>query len=458
MGVCTMHELRSSMRPRPVFWAILGLAIAIRLFLLPIPNTDDDIVFQTWSRIVTVEGFHTIYDVYDPVENPPRECQYPPGYLYVLWLVGTFYQHFFSHGFQQETILFLMILRLPTVLADLGLGVMIFLTLGRWWGARAAHVAFAAYVLSPAMILDSTIVTQIDSVQSLLMVGTILLLVAGKDTWAIACLALAALTKLQAVILAPLVLITVAGRGNWRALLRGAAASAAVFFTLALPFILNHKTPELIRTLVTPVGTLPFLSGNAFNLWWLVSGGHGWQPDTGPFLGFLTPRHLGLAMLGTAVLLAVCRVYFDRSRDSILLGAAFTCFSFYVVCTEMTERYVLESLPLFLLLAPSARRFARIYGLLAVTVFINLYLVFPLLRISPWDALNLPHSNFFYYLQPEVASPLPVLSLDSLASPTISRYISIGVSVIHVMMLGYLAITVTTWRRSAPHPQRLPDS
>jgi len=255
-----MQEPRSSMRPRPVFWAILGLAIAIRVFLLPIPSINDDFFLHTWSRIVTVEGFHTIYNVYDPVDNPPRECQYPPGYLYVLWLVGKIYQHFFSAGFQQETILFLIMLRIPTVLADLALGVIIFRVIGRWWGAQAAHAAFAAYVLSPAMILDSTIVTQIDSVQSLLMVGTVLLLVAGKDTWAIACLALAALTKPQAVILAPLVLTAVARRGNWRALIRGAGASAAIFLTLALPFILNNKTPELVRTLVTPVGIIPVLS------------------------------------------------------------------------------------------------------------------------------------------------------------------------------------------------------
>ena len=310
------------------------------------------------------------------------------------------------------------------MLADLALGVIIFRAIGRWWGARAAHIAFAAYVLSPAMILDSTIVTQIDSVQSLLMVGTVLLLVAGKDTEAIACLALAAFTKPQAVILAPLVLTVVARRGNWRALICGAGASAAIFLTLSLPFILYHKMPELIRTLVTPVGTLPSLSANAFNLWWLASGGNNWQSDTVPFLGFLTPRFLGLVMLGTAAASASCRVYFDRSRDSIILSAAFVCFSFYAVCTEMTERYVLVVLPFFLLIAPSARRFAGIYLLLAVTAFINLYIVYPLLRISPWDALNLPHSNIFYYRQPNVATPLPpVFFLDSL-SPTFLHDIS----------------------------------
>ena len=163
-------------------------------------------------------------------------------------------------------------------------------------------------------------------------------------------------------------------------------------------------------------------------------------------------------MLGTAAMLASYRVYSDRSRDSIILSAAFVCFSFYAVCTEMTERYVLVALPFFLLIAPSDRKFARIYGLLAVTAFINLYSVFPPLRIPPWDALNLPHSNILYYRRPDVALPLPVLSLDSLVSPIIVRYVSIGISVIHVMMLVYFAITVVTWRRSAPIPQYMPDS
>jgi hypothetical protein len=283
-----------------VFWLVLGLAVVVRLVLLPIPNTDDDFHFQTWSRIVTLEGIHTIYDVYDPVSNPYNECQYPPGYLYVLWAAGKIYQHFFSPVFQQESILFLIILRIPTVLADLALGILIFIVLRRWSGARAANIAFGVYALSPLMILDSTIVTQIDSVQSLLMVGTILLLVSGKDTMAIACLAVALLTKLQAVILVPLVLFTVAQRGHWQSLVRGAAMSAGIFLLLALPFILHGRIYELFRTLLTPIGTLPFLSLNAFNPWWLIQGSNGFQPDSVVLLGFVTPRLIGLALMAAA--------------------------------------------------------------------------------------------------------------------------------------------------------------
>jgi Gpi18-like mannosyltransferase len=434
------------MHPGRAFWIVLGLALIIRLAVLPIPNTDNDTAFQTWSRVITMDGIYTIYDVYDPAVKVDRECQYPPMYLYVLWASGKVYQHFFSPLFVQESILFLIILRLPLVLADLALAILIFMMLRRWSGARAALVAFAVYALAPAMILDSTIVTQIDSVQILLMVGTILLLVSGKDTMAVVCLAVAVLTKLQAVILVPLVLFTVAQRGHWRSLVRGAAISAGIFLLLALPFILHGRIYQLFRVLLTPVGTAPFLSLNAFNVWWLISGGYGWQPDSVALLGFVTPRLIGLALLATAVVFGLYRIRVDVSRDSVILVAAFTCLVFFMVCTEMTERYILPTLPLLLLLAPGKRRFAWLYGLLSVTVFINLYTVFPLLRLSPWDALRLPHSNFYYYLQPHVNIRLSVLHL---ASGRILHILSLLVSVVHVAVLAYCAYLVWPRRNHA---------
>ena len=99
-----MNALRFLSRPGTGFWILLALALVPRILLLPIPNTDNDIVFQTWSRIVTVEGFSKIYDRYDPTGSPPRECQYPPGYLYVLWTVGQIYREAFSPGYDPRTI------------------------------------------------------------------------------------------------------------------------------------------------------------------------------------------------------------------------------------------------------------------------------------------------------------------------------------------------------------------
>jgi Gpi18-like mannosyltransferase len=431
------------------FWAVFGVALAIRALLLPIPNTDDDVVFQTWSRVVTVEGFHTIYDVYDPIENVPRECQYPPAYLYVLWLAGTAYQQLLSPAFVQETIAFLMILRIPTVLADMALGCLIFVVVGRWWGARAALWAFAAHALSPAMILDSTIITQIDSVQALVMVSTVLLLATGRHAASIACLALAALTKPQAVILAPLVLMVVIRSRDWSGLIRGGLGAAGVFGLLAIPFMLNDRMPELIRTLVTPVGTAPYLSLNAFNLWWLVSLGNGWRLDTVPIAGPVTPRLLGLALFGIAVGLALYRLYRDQSRDSILLSAAFISLAFFVVCTEMTERYVIAALPFVLLLAPSARTFVTLYGILAATAFVNLYAVFPLVQIAPWDALRLPHSNYFFYVQRDSAALLQPLVLFSRKSDAL---LPLWIGAIHVIVLVYLATLVWPGRRRSVAP------
>ena len=431
-------------RPHRGFWLVLAAAVVLRALLLPIPNVDNDFVFQSWSRTVTVDGFHTIYDVYVPDGNPSDECQYPPGYLYVLRGVGGIYQALFSPDYDPGTILLLILLRLPTVLADLALGVLLFLCLGRWGGTRAAHLGFAAYVLCPAMIWDSTIITQIDSVQSLLMVGTVLLLAGGRNTAAIACLALAALTKHQAAVLAPLVLFVVIRRRAWRSILVGGAISLAILLLLSLPFLLNGRTAELVRVLTTPVGTAPYVSLNAYNLWCVASLGKCWVEDTRVIFNFISCRTAGLLFLGMAVLLSLYRLYRDLSRDSILLAAMWTCFAFFMLCTEMTERYILVVLPLVLLLTPSSRTYAWLYGLLAVTAFINLYIVFPLVTVSPWDALSLPHSNFLYYTQPGIDSPLPVLAPWSKLARTIAAVI---VALVNMGLLGYVALKVWPHRR-----------
>jgi Gpi18-like mannosyltransferase len=416
------------------FWLILAAAILLRLALLPIPNTDNDFVFQSWSRRITMQGISGIYNVFDAARNPLTECQYPPGYLYAMWAVGKVYQGAFSPQYDPRTITLLMLLRVPTLLADLALAVLLYLALLRGAGGRAALLGFAAILFTPAMFLDATIVTQIDAVQSLLMVGSVLLLLGGRGSLSIAALALAALTKPQAAVLAPLVAVVVLRRDGWRAFLRGAAGAIAVFAVLSLPFVLNGKLPELFRTLLRPVGVSPYVSLNAYNFWWLVTGGNGWGLDTEALLGPVTYRAVGLLLLAAAVGTALVRVWRDTSSRTVLTAALWTTFSFFLLPTEMTERYVLVSIPLALLLAPASRAHRAFFVALAVTASINIYLIFPLVKIAPWDALQLPHSNFHWYLAPGRRA-LPVLAPWS---ETGARILSVVVALVHVAMLGFL--------------------
>lgn len=424
-------------RPGRWFWLVLAGGLVARLVLLPIPNTDDDTVFQTWSRVVTVDGFHTIYDVYDPVGNPMRECQYPPGYLYVLWLVGTVYQLALSPEFQQETIAFLMMLRVPTVVADLALGALLFFSVRSWRGPLAAIAVHATYTFLPATVLDSTIVTQIDAVQSLLMVTTILLLVGGRTAASVACLTLAILTKPQTAILVPVVFGTAVLNRSWRQLVQGILASAGVALALSLPFLLNGRAAELVRVLVTPVGTAPYLSLNAYNFWWLVMIGDGWQSDADPLIGGVSGRVVGLVMFGLATAAALVLIARDRGRETILLASAFVAFSFFMLCTEMTERYSLACVPFFLLLAPSGWGYRWISALLAITVSLNLYLVFPVVALTPGEALQLPHSNFFYYVDHD---PLPVARLFSEGGKELaSMWIAAAHTAVWIFVAGLVA-------------------
>jgi len=429
----TAPPARAPGRPRVLLYLLLAAGLAVRLPLLPLPNTDNDFVFQTWSWMVATQGIHTIYDEFDSPDHD-RQCQYPPGYLYVLWLVGKLYSRLLSPEFSIHTIAYLVMLRIPTVMADLATSWLVYRTLEDRAGPRLATGALAASLFSPVMILDSTIVTQIDAVQSLLGLLGVVLLAAGRPVAAIATLALGVLTKPQLVILAPLFVAVVLSRHGMGALVRGAAAAAAVFFALAVPFLLHGRTAELVRTLTGVVGVAPFVSLNAYNFWWIVTGGDGWRPDTDAVLGSSTYRHVGLALLVLALSLGLRRVIRERGRESVVLSAVWTIFAFFMLATEVTERYALGVLPLLLLLVPFGRFYAWLYAVLSVTLFVNLYLVFPLVGVSPWAALSLPHSNFLYYAPPR-AQPLPVLLPDW---PGTLRAVSLAIAGIHMVVLGLL--------------------
>ncbi len=162
-----------------------------------------------------------------------------------------------------------------------------------------------------------------------------------------------------------------------------------------------------------------------------------------------------MALLLAALALGIHRVHRSYDRHSILLAATWTTYSFFVLPTEMTERYLLVSIPLLILLAPYRREWFLLAGVVTVTAFANLYLVFPLVRIAPWDALELPHSNFYYYLRPAHGPPLPVLAPWS---EEVKRGISIAVAAVHVLVLALLAVRIGRGvpAEKEPGPETIP--
>lgn len=209
---------------------------------------------------------------------------------------------------------------------------------------------------------------------------------------------LALLTKTQAITIAPL-LALLAWWGGWRALLRWGGAVVAVMAAGLLPFWFGGAAQSLRSLYLDAVGYYPAMSMNAYNPWFIAHIrtrellGY-WVEDSTALLGPVTIRHVGMALVIGYALLVLLILYrrwrapsghpaagADAAQQiGTFFAAGLLIFGFFMLATEMHERYILPALAPLALAAALLRPARLPFVLLSATIFLNLIHVLPLTR------------------------------------------------------------------------------
>ena len=185
---------------------MLALGLALRFIiayvLLPGSGFGTDIIsFQGWAGRLATEGPGT------PL--PERVHRLHPGYMYVLWLIGSVAPWLGGIG---------DLIKLPPILADAAIGYLAW-SMARELGARQSVALLAAlfFILNPVSWFDSAVWGQVDSF------GVVFLLLGLRELWrdrperAAIFTMIAAVIKPQLGILVPLVAIITIRRALWPA-------------------------------------------------------------------------------------------------------------------------------------------------------------------------------------------------------------------------------------------------
>ena len=144
-------------RDRSLVWAlaILGAVAIVKLALLPwFDGYHNDIAsYESWALQMASEGPAGIY-------RAGYFLDYPPGYLYALWLMGIVANATGAGG-----VILRMIVEAPALMADFVLALLVFIFVRRTAPARraAAYVAMLLVALNPALGFDTIIWGQSDS-------------------------------------------------------------------------------------------------------------------------------------------------------------------------------------------------------------------------------------------------------------------------------------------------------
>ena len=304
--------------------------------------------------------------------SPGYFADYPPGYIYLLWLIGTL-RNVFGLAFDSPS--FLVLLKLPAILADAAT-VWLFYRLALRQGKGGIPLALAAlYAFNPAVILDSSVWGQVDSVLTFFIVSGVLLLEQSAAGAAV-CFTVALLVKPQALIFAPLPLLFFAFRiwrrtpQGWADLLVFAGAAIITFCLGIFPFAAHQDPGWIISKYGSTLASYPYATLNAGNLFALA--GANLAPVSQPFL-WLPYAVWGNVFIVLSVLFTAWVLLRGKESARFWYAPLFLGASVFVLAAKMHERYLFPALALALgfHILSRDRRALLLFAGFSVTQFFN---------------------------------------------------------------------------------------
>ncbi len=354
---------RDSGRLRALAW--LGVILAVKLLLLPVfPGYWNDIRCWTlWSMGMTYAGPSGIYTY-----SSHPVCDYPPGYLYVLWLCGSLATAFGPPSYE--------VLRLttetPALVLDFVLGLTIFAAIRRLDPSRLALAGALLFALNPGLLFDTVVWGQCDSALALPILLSVLLVLDSRHAlgWAIA--AVAVLVKPQGLFLLPVL--------AWWTLLEArpakyagiAAAFAGTLIAGIAPFQIGRPWGFMLQLYFAAVERYRYTSAGGFNLLALVAGSR--VPDSTTVIG------IRAFVLATGLFLAIYplvafMLYRKRTPRMLLFAVFLVYLAMFVVAPHVHERYLYPAVALLIPLAFDSAATLGLFAALSATLLSNLYYV-----------------------------------------------------------------------------------
>lgn len=343
------------------FLMILLSGLAFRLALIAIPGFEFDMTaWFAWALRLNQTGFGGFYS--DEVWT-----HYTPGYLYVLRVLGAFGEYL---GFSQNA--YYYILKIPGILSDIILGIIIYRITVKCYPKQAAQIASAAVLLNPAFIFNSAIWGQIDGLLGIFMLVSIIALSKKALVLSSMCFAIALLIKPQAISIAPVFVIYLLQNLNIKNFLFLFLPASLAMISLTMPFFPQNPLLGLSNLVFSMSNDYAMTSVFAYNFWGIFGF---WIPDTENFMG-ITYQNWGFSLY---IIFWVTILALSRKKPlSVFALATLAVLSFYFLPTRVHDRYLLPAL-LFLVITAVQYRSKYLFVFfipLSILHLANLYFVY----------------------------------------------------------------------------------
>lgn len=339
LGFFTMKK--QTVSDKLVFF-LFAAGFLVRLFAAAFSSGHyyDVACFSAWADRMWEVGPAHFY-------TPEIFTDYPPGYMYILYLIGGLRSLF---KLSSDTAGGLILIKLPALLCDLGIGWILWKEARKKEDTLQALCLTAAFLFNPFVILNSAVWAQVDSVLTLFILWMVLSLV--KQKWLPACLAFCfgIFIKPQMLLFAPILFIgfldmfvleAFSFRKLGKAFLQGIGSLLATIL-LCMPFGLDTIWNQYFST----VESYPYVTVNACNFWEIFY--LNWVSQDAVFLGIPYKIYGYLFILLSVALVLFLSLRYQKNPAKYPFLAALLVLSIYMFSVRMHERYLYPGIILLL--------------------------------------------------------------------------------------------------------------
>ncbi len=317
-----------------------------------------------------------LFDIYSRAEE--ISLDYPPLYLFCLYLTGLAYRVF---GAGCGDVLQMLLMKFWTIIFD-GLCIILIWYIARPHGEWTALFAATAWAVNPSVFYNTACWGQTDQLMALLLLAAFFLADCDRPVLACVVFAVAGLTKYQSLFFTPVLLLYIFRRYGWRPTLKGVLAAAGTVACVFLPFMIGARDPFLFfRVYLGGAGTYKYCTLNAYNFYGMF--GLNAVPDNTDIFGAFSYTHLNLIFV-VLILAYTAYLCLWGKKTNIYVCGLFIMEALFMLVTRMHERYQMVVLPFALMayVTTRNRHFIYQFSLLTLTTFINQLVILSEVRNS----------------------------------------------------------------------------
>jgi Gpi18-like mannosyltransferase len=342
--------------------SFLGVGFLLRIALaLLIYGHNDMNIFKGWAQSVSsnLTNFYT----------NTRMSDYPPLYMYVLYVVGTLAKIAVLNKY------YVLLLKLPSIVADIISAYLIY-RIGKKHISRELSLIIAIlYLFNPAVFINSTVWGQVDSLFALVIVTALYLLSENNLVLSSVAFTAAVLMKPQGIIFLPVLFFELVRQKKIKNFVVSLLVAIVTALIVITPFTAGRDITWIFKLYSSTVSEYPYATVNAFNFFYLM--GANSIKDTTTFL-FMSYHTWGMLSIVLTTLLSWYIYYKGRNLQYVFVAALIQIAGVFTFAVGMHERYLFPAviLSIFTFIKFRDKRMLLIALGYSITVYLNTHLIF----------------------------------------------------------------------------------